>query len=256
MSSTIGLAGSAAFGFGAEFATNPIRLGDAAPGPLTVGLIDCHRFSRECLATVIANLHADLMVLPFESVQHQITHGQSDIDILIYCLHAGDNSEAAIMRNIRAIRDAIPDVPIVVFSDVEDALQPKTIRTTLSSGAHGFISTRTTGILIAIAAIRFVKAGGTFVPLDQLLTNRPDRTPEPTETTQKNPLTTRQMAVLSHLRQGKANKMIAHELSMSESTVKVHVRNIMRKMGATNRTQVAYKAQQLGNQAGIVKTSD
>ena len=52
-------------------------------------------------------------------------------------------------------------------------------------------------------------------------------------------LTTRQIAVLSHLQQGKANKIIAHELRMSESTVKVHVRNIMRKMGATNRTQAA-----------------
>ncbi len=51
--------------------------------------------------------------------------------------------------------------------------------------------------------------------------------------------------VFRHLKQGKANKIIAHELGMSESTVKVHVRNIMRKMGATNRTQAAYKAQGL-----------
>jgi DNA-binding NarL/FixJ family response regulator len=50
--------------------------------------------------------------------------------------------------------------------------------------------------------------------------------------------------VLTHLRQGKANKIIAYELGMKESTVKVHVRNIMRKMGATNRTQAVYKAQQ------------
>ncbi len=56
------------------------------------------------------------------------------------------------------------------------------------------------------------------------------------------------MAVLSHLQQGKANKIIAHELSMSESTVKVHVRNIMRKVGATNRTQAAYKARQMRKQ--------
>jgi DNA-binding NarL/FixJ family response regulator len=52
------------------------------------------------------------------------------------------------------------------------------------------------------------------------------------------------MTVLSHLRQGKANKIIAYELGMTESTVKVHIRNIMRKMGATNRTQAVYKSQQ------------
>ena len=50
------------------------------------------------------------------------------------------------------------------------------------------------------------------------------------------------MDVLSQLQRGKANKIIAFDLGMSESTVKVHIRNIMRKMGATNRTQVVYKA--------------
>ena len=37
-----------------------------------------------------------------------------------------------------------------------------------------------------------------------------------------------------------ANKLIAYELNMCESTVKVHIRNIMRKLKATNRMQVAY----------------
>ena len=64
------------------------------------------------------------------------------------------------------------------------------------------------------------------------------------------------MAVLAQLRQGKANKLIAHELSMSESTVKVHVRNIMRKMGATNRTQAVYKAQQLSNHSECAALSE
>jgi DNA-binding NarL/FixJ family response regulator len=52
--------------------------------------------------------------------------------------------------------------------------------------------------------------------------------------------TVRQNAVLQALRQGKANKIIAYELNMRESTVKVHVRNIMRKLKARNRTEVAY----------------
>jgi DNA-binding NarL/FixJ family response regulator len=52
--------------------------------------------------------------------------------------------------------------------------------------------------------------------------------------------TDRQFAVIEKLREGKANKIIAHELNMRESTVKVHIRNIMRKLRATNRTQVAY----------------
>nr|WP_246482341.1 LuxR C-terminal-related transcriptional regulator [Methylopila capsulata] len=52
--------------------------------------------------------------------------------------------------------------------------------------------------------------------------------------------TARQAAVVDALRQGKANKIIAYELNMRESTVKVHVRNIMRKLKAKNRTEVAF----------------
>ncbi|WP_249676338.1 response regulator transcription factor [Acidocella sp. C78] len=49
--------------------------------------------------------------------------------------------------------------------------------------------------------------------------------------------------MFSYLRRGKANKIIAYELGVSESTVKVHIKNIMRKIGATNRTEAVYKAQ-------------
>jgi DNA-binding NarL/FixJ family response regulator len=54
---------------------------------------------------------------------------------------------------------------------------------------------------------------------------------------------------------GKANKIIAHELGMCEGTVKVHVRNIMRKVGATNRTQAAFKGQRFLNDLGSARMS-
>ena len=53
--------------------------------------------------------------------------------------------------------------------------------------------------------------------------------------------TLRQAEVVQALRKGKANKIIAYELNLRESTVKVHIRNIMKKLKATNRTEVAYK---------------
>ena len=59
--------------------------------------------------------------------------------------------------------------------------------------------------------------------------------------------TARQIAVIDALRKGKANKIIAFELNMKESTVKVHVRNIMKRLKAHNRTEVSYLANQLAN---------
>jgi hypothetical protein len=44
---------------------------------------------------------------------------------------------------------------------------------------------------------------------------------------------------------GKANKIIAYELGLRESTIKVHIRCIMQKLGAHNRTEVAYKLNQI-----------
>jgi DNA-binding NarL/FixJ family response regulator len=52
-------------------------------------------------------------------------------------------------------------------------------------------------------------------------------------------LTARQGAVLELLSYGNSNKVIARRLAMSEGTVKFHIRQIMRKFGVTNRTQVA-----------------
>jgi DNA-binding NarL/FixJ family response regulator len=57
--------------------------------------------------------------------------------------------------------------------------------------------------------------------------------------------TERQTAVIQAIRIGKANKTIAYELNMCESTVKVHVRNIMKKLRATNRTQISFIAHQM-----------
>ena len=54
-------------------------------------------------------------------------------------------------------------------------------------------------------------------------------------------VTAREVAVIRALQQGKSNKVIAYELNMCESTVKVHVRNLMKKMKAKNRTDLAIK---------------
>jgi DNA-binding NarL/FixJ family response regulator len=57
--------------------------------------------------------------------------------------------------------------------------------------------------------------------------------------------------VLERLTQGASNKLIGRQLKLRESTVKVHIRHIMKKLGATNRTQAALCAMHLA-----VSTSD
>jgi DNA-binding NarL/FixJ family response regulator len=233
------------------------QFGAISTNALSVGLIDCYRFSQECLIKALENLHSQLTIVPFATVADCIAERRSDLDVIIYYSHHSQSNGAAdtaLTHNVLALGQAFPAIPLVVLSDADDAQRIKTFRDTLKSGAHGFIPTRTTGIPIAIAALRLIKAGGTFAPMDLILANRPDHERALTDTVRQNPLTSRQMVVLAHLQRGSANKIIAHELDMSESTVKVHVRNIMRRVGATNRTQAVYKAQKLLEKAGVAKT--
>jgi len=215
---------------------------DTTGSLLRIGLIDGYRFSQECLVKAFSDLQSKFAMQPFSTAKDCMLNANSVFDLIIYYSHA---SETESMDDIASLRRSFDTVPLIVLSDAQDAHHPKVIYSTLKQGAHGFIPTRTMGIPMIVAAIRFVKAGGTFAPLDLLLTARPDPVREAIPALQPNRLTSRQVMVLGHLQQGKANKIIAHELGMSESTVKVHVRNIMRKMGATNRTQAAYKAQSL-----------
>ena len=56
-------------------------------------------------------------------------------------------------------------------------------------------------------------------------------------------VTPRELAVIRAIRNGKSNKVIAYELGMCESTVKVHVRRIMKKLNAKNRTDAVMKSE-------------
>ena len=97
------------------------------------------------------------------------------------------------------------------------------------------------GFEITIEALRFVLAGGTYVPMDCLLA-RGGPGDKPSEPPTSSLVTARELSVVRAIQKGKSNKVIAYELNMCESTVKVHVRNIMKKLNAKNRTDVAIKS--------------
>jgi DNA-binding NarL/FixJ family response regulator len=107
---------------------------------------------------------------------------------------------------------------------------------------------------VAIQAFTFIMGGGSFFPSTALIQRthieRSLRVATTREATiagdiPKGGLTDRQQDVLERLRQGESNKLIGRQLKLRESTVKVHIRHILRKLGATNRTQAALCAVQL-----------
>jgi DNA-binding NarL/FixJ family response regulator len=206
---------------------------------LTIGLIDPYRLTQDCLAKAFSDLHPETAMRTFATVKECLAALPTDLDLIVYYLHGNEIFEVATIQRIAIICQVFPSVPVIILSDADCAQLSRVTRAVLKSGARGFVPTRTSGFPVTLAAARLIREGGSFVPSHLLPTVQSSGRP-----TQQKRLTSREDEVLGQLQRGKANKIIAYELGMSESTVKVHIRNIMRKMGATNRTQVAYISQE------------
>ena len=136
-----------------------------------------------------------------------------------------------------ALSKLIPGAPIIVLAHRMD---PEMARHAMAAGAKGYIP-MSMGFDLAVEVVRFTLAGGTYVPPEYFLAGAGTlsatvRAEDPSA------MTPREMLVVRAIQQGKPNKIIAYELNLCESTVKVHVRHIMKKLGVKNRTAVAMKA--------------
>ena len=160
--------------------------------------------------------------------------------LIILTTGQGDRSEMD-CGAIDRLKAGAPGVPIIFLSDSAEVAD---FCRSLSYGARGHLST-SVALDVGVEALRLVLAGGVYVPADSFVNGQHSVAAHPCPGKEW-PFTDRQSAVVDALRRGKPNKLIAHELNMSESTVKVHIHNIMKKLGARNRTEVAIKAGELG----------
>lgn len=136
---------------------------------------------------------------------------------------------------IAGIRTAFPDIPVVVISGSTDGADAAR---SIALGVRGFVPKSLPPATIA-AALQVVLSGGSFVPTEYA------QVPAPTPTATVPPLTPREVEVLQLLAAGDSNKAIAIQLGLSEITVKLHARNIFRKLGVHNRVSAANAARSL-----------
>jgi DNA-binding NarL/FixJ family response regulator len=132
-----------------------------------------------------------------------------------------------------------------VLADRNDVAE---VNRALTHGVRGYIPTSVESE-VAVAALRLISAGGTFVPADALRSTTAKLDDQPEGERQRRSdgrdLTPRELSVIDLVREGKPNKLIARQLDMQESTVKVHVRNILKKLNAANRTHAAFVVNRL-----------
>ena len=217
--------------FSFEYAGN--RCSETIQRPISskvqIAIIDDRILFRDCLARCL-KLANDCEVATFSSVQDYVGASMSSaIIILAMPRTSGADGGYADADRMRRLWTQTPTILMVNDESSENILSA------LDHGVRGILPADVS-FDIAIEAIRLVKAGGTFVPTSVLMQSR--NAPKNTEP-YGGVFTGREVAIVDRLRKGKSNKTIAFDLSISESTVKVHLRNIMNKLRANNRTQVA-----------------
>lgn len=204
-------------------------------------LIDSKPLTRTCLAEVLSDTGvASVMATAGveEAVNRAAETGEGFVAIV---MNLGDEpfDDAALAVAVARIRPVFPNVPVLLLTC---HVAPDAVLAALRHGVRGYLTTDHS-LDATLEAIRLTCAGWTVYPASAMasLTDIACRTPH--DGTAGGPsrspvFTPRQNDVLNLLVTGMPNKRIAAELFMSESTVKAHIKGMMRRIGAHNRTEV------------------
>ena len=185
--------------------------------------VDDHPLLREGIAAIVNNEPDMVMVAQAsngrEAIQ-QFRDQQPDVTLMDLRLPDISGIDAMI-----AIRQESPNARVVMLTTFEGDVE---IQRALAAGARGYIL-KSMPPRELVGVIRQVYAGKKRIPVEiaaQLAEHVSDE-----------PLTGRERDVLQHIAGGNRNRDIADRLFISEETVKVHVKHIMEKLGASDRTE-------------------
>lgn len=203
--------------------------------PIRIFSVDDHPLLREGIAALV-NSQPDMVIAGEASTGAEALQlfKQLQPDVTLLDLRLPDTSGIDILI---AIRTEFPDARIIMLTTFEGDVE---IHRALQAGARGYLLKNMPPSEL-LDVIRQVHAGKKRIPpaiASQLAEHMSDET-----------LTEREIEVLREVAGGNKNKDIANKLFISEETVKVHVKHIMEKLGASDRTQ----AVTIGVRRGIIQ---
>lgn len=195
-------------------------------------VVDDHILLRQGIAGIVAPEHDMEVVGEAENGADaiaQFNRLRPDVTLMDLQMPVVPGIEA-----IAGIRVQAPDANIVVLTTYHGDVQA--VRA-LKAGARGYLL-KSSLIDELLTAIRTVHAGRRYIPADVAQ----DIAMHAAE----DPLSPREIDILTLVAAGQANKVVARELSVSEQTVKAHLRTIFQKLGVSDRTQAVTTALRRG----------
>jgi len=197
--------------------------------------VDDHPLLREGLTAIINNQPDMMLVAQASSAQEAVEQYRKHLpDVTLMDLRLPDKSGVDAMI---AIRSEFPDARIIMLTTFEGDVE---IQRALEAGARGYVL-KSMPPKELVDVIRQVHAGKKRIP-SQIAAHLAEHLAD-------EPLTQREVEVLQRVAEGNRNRDIADRLFISEETVKVHIKHIMEKLGASDRTQ----AVAIGIRRGIIQ---
>ncbi len=224
-------------------ARRPARGGAGMNEPIRLLVVDDHTLFRRGLVALLASQPGVQVVGEAGDASQALREAQRLQPAVILL----DNHLPGVtgIQALAGLREACPQALVLMLTVSEDELD---VQAALRNGAQGYLLKTIDGEDL-VASIRRAMAGETVVS--------PELTPrllaamrQPAEAAPVDPLavlSAREQEVLREIALGASNKEIARSLSIAETTVKIHVQNILRKLNLHSRVQAAVFASRCGD---------
>jgi two-component system nitrate/nitrite response regulator NarL len=208
--------------------------------PIRVLVIDAHSLFRRGIAALMAEEAG----LEFVGEAADIAAGEplaaaAQPDVILLDMHLpGVQPSAAVTR----LREAAPDARIVMLTASRDA---EDLGDCLRAGAAAYLLKNIEGEFL-IDALRQVSRGRQASDARKFMESLGAEPPAPAAAPGRPRLSPREREILTLVATGSSNKEVARQLGVAESTVKIHVQHILRKLGLSSRVQAAVYAAEHG----------